>query len=144
MAQWDFDGDEAFFFFVAAVVTIVASLRWYLPLARVRRFGQRSAVRPLLAVTPPIAFLTLLIVLAQWSDPHSVQGHADYILLFLCGGGLWVFGAPLASTVLGVSARQDAVEHDNLAAGVAVSGAMLGATAIYAYANVGAGPTIWT
>src|SRR5437016_1020595 len=82
------------------------------------------------AVTRPAAFLILLIVLARWSDPHSVQGHADYILLFLCGGGLWVFAAPLASSVLGVSARQDAVERDSVPAGVAVSGAMLGAIAV--------------
>jgi uncharacterized membrane protein YjfL (UPF0719 family) len=144
MAQWDFDGDEAFFFFVAAIVTIVAAFRWYLPLARVTRFGQRPGVRPLLAITPVVAMLALLVVLVCWSDPKSVQGHPDYILLFLAGGGAWLFVASVASSVLGVSPRDDAIERGNLAAAIACAGALGGATAIYAFANVGAGPTIWT
>src|SRR3954452_45836 len=137
MAQWDFDGDEAVFFFVAAIVTIVAAFRWYLPLARVTRFGQRLGVRPLLAATPIVASFALLVVLLCWSDSKSVQGHSDYILLFLAGGGAWLYAASVASRVLGASPRDDAIERGNPAAAITCAGALGGAMAIYAFANVG-------
>jgi hypothetical protein len=50
----------------------------------------------------------------------------------------------LAIKFLGINSRDDAIERDNLAAAVAIGGWLLGASIIYAFSNIGGGPTIWT
>jgi uncharacterized membrane protein YjfL (UPF0719 family) len=144
MGNWDFDGDEAFFFLVATILGVVGLAKWYLPLARRTRLGERGPGRLMLGLTPPLAMGGLLFVLTQWADAKYVVGQLDYILLFFAGGLAWLTLAQWLIRLLGVDVRDDAVERRNSAAAVAASGALIGVTAIYAGCNVGAGPTIWT
>jgi uncharacterized membrane protein YjfL (UPF0719 family) len=144
MGNWDFDGDEFIFFIAAAILGLYGLYQWYGPLISATRLGRRGAARTLLGLTPPVAMVGLMVVLLHWSDPKYVVGHFDYQQLFAAGGLAWLTLALLAGSVLGVDVRDDAIDRDNPAAAVAGSGAAIGAMAIYAASNMGAGPTIWT
>jgi uncharacterized membrane protein YjfL (UPF0719 family) len=144
MGNWDFDGDEAFFFFVAGILGIIGLFKWYGPLVRRTRLGERGHGRLLLALTPVLAVAALIFVLTQWADPKYVVGQVDYILLFVAGGLAWLTVTRWLLRLVGVEAVDDGIERRNFAAAVAACGALIGAMAIYAGCNVGAGPTIWT
>lgn len=73
-----------------------------------------------------------------------VVGRLDYTILFMLGGGMWIFVASRFLEVLGISIRDDAIERNNLAALVAVCGILSGVGIVYALSNVGTGATIWT
>ena len=92
----------------------------------------------------PVPGLLLTYVVLQTLSDANVRGHFDYVLLFLVGAVAWLSIANLAMSVLGISSRDDAIERNNLAAAVAIGGWLLGAAVIYAFSNVGGGPTIWT
>jgi uncharacterized membrane protein YjfL (UPF0719 family) len=144
MGKWDFDDDEVLFFLVAGILGAIGLVRWYWPLMRETRLGERISRRQLLALTPLLALAGLWFVLNRWADPTEVVGHLDYILLFMAGGLLWLAFTPCTLPLLGVSVRDDAIERENTASALVACGALLGATTIYAACNVGAGPTIWT
>jgi uncharacterized membrane protein YjfL (UPF0719 family) len=144
MGKWDFDGDEAFFFFVATIFAVVGTFLWNVRLVRRTPIRKPIAQRFALASTPLIALAGLGLVLMRWADPKEVVGHLDYQLLFFVGGGAWLFWTILLMPMLGIGPLDDAIERANPAAVSAVCGALLGSMAIYAYSNIGAGPTIWT
>jgi uncharacterized membrane protein YjfL (UPF0719 family) len=144
MGNWDFDGDEAFFFIVAALIAFAGAIAWYVRIARFSHLGQTHHTRTLLAMTPLLASLGLLVVLRCWSDPKYVANQWDYFLLFLAGGVAWMWLIGGALPLFGISPRDDALERRNPAAAIVVAGALLGAMAIYAQSNIGSGPTIWT
>jgi hypothetical protein len=90
-----------------------------------------------------VALVPTFVVLQHWADPQVV-GHFDYTVLFMLGGGMWIFVASRFLMVLGISIRDDAIERDNPAALAAVCGILFGVGIVYALANVGTGATIWT
>ena len=141
--MWDFSGDEFFFFVVAGIVALVATVRWYYFVSRAKPF-RPSKVRPLLALVPPILLVLLTGVLQTLTDPVWVVGRLDYSLLFVAGGIAWMFLGAAAFSLLGVSALDDVLERENEAAAVVVVGGMTGVMLAYAGSNVGNGPTIWT
>jgi len=143
MADADFSGDEILFLLLAAAATAAGIIGWYSPIFRVRARGA-AANKLLLILVPPALLATLCFVLKRWADPKTVVGHWDYITLFLLGGSAWLTAAAWLARVFGISARDDAIERGNRAAAVAVCGALAGAMSLYAWCNVGAGPTIWT
>ena len=144
MGKWDFAADEVLFFASAAAAALIAAGLWYRNIARLRTVGGGRAIKLPLAVSPPLLLGALLYVLQHWADPKYVVGQLDYILLFLAGGATWLWIAAGISALIGVSARDDAIERGNAAAAITLCGALGGAMAIYAWCNVGAGPTIWT
>jgi len=144
MGKWDFSGDEVVFLLAAALVGLVGAALWYGRIARMRAARGGRASKLILTPLPPLALLALLYVLQHWADPKYVVGQLDYILLFMAGGATWLWIAAGISALMGVSARDDALERGNTAAAITLCGALGGAIAIYAWCNVGAGPTIWT
>ena len=143
--MWDFSGDEFLFFWAAAAVALVGTVRAGLML--IRTAPLRSNARPKLALAVVVAacLAGLWVVLRNWADPASVAGHFDFELLFIFGGIAWLllamrFGFPL----MGLSVRDDAIERQNLAATVAACGGVIGVMLAYAQSNIGGGPTIWT
>jgi len=83
-------------------------------------------------------------VLTRWADPLYVVGNLDYQLLFLSGGTAWLWVVAAVSPLLGISVTDDAIERSNPAAACVACGSILGVMAIYAWSNVGSGPTIAT
>jgi hypothetical protein len=96
-----------------------------------------------LLLLPPALLALTGLVLGRWAD-SQVVGHSDYILLFLVGNVAWLVAVWCFMPMLGISIRLDAIDRDNPAAMAAVCGALAGGSIIYALANVGGGPTIWT
>src|SRR5438876_5089056 len=111
MGNWDFDGDEAFFFFIASILGVVGLIKWYGPLAGKTHLGDRGKRRLLLGLAPPAAMAGLLFILTQWADPKYVVGQLDYILLFLAGGLALLALAAWMLRLLGVEVRDDAIER---------------------------------
>jgi uncharacterized membrane protein YjfL (UPF0719 family) len=143
--MWDFSGDEFLFFWAAAAVAVVGTVRAGLVMFRAAPL--RPNARPKLALASVLAasLAGLWLVLRNWADPASVAGDFDYELLFFFGGVAWLFvAARFAFPLLGMSVRHDAVERQNPAATVATCGGFVGVMLAYAQSNVGGGPTIWT
>jgi uncharacterized membrane protein YjfL (UPF0719 family) len=143
MSDFDFDGDEWLFFLAAAASTIGLIITYYLPLLSISPMKRSNLQRFALACLPLVALIPTYVVLQRWADPRVV-GHLDYTILFMLGGGMWIFVASRFLGVLGISIRDDAIERDNLAALVAVWGILCGVGIIYALSNIGEGATIWT
>jgi uncharacterized membrane protein YjfL (UPF0719 family) len=143
MSHFDFDGDEWLFFFAAAASAIVLIITYYPPLLLISPIKRSSVQRVALACLPVVALIPTYIVLQRSADPRVV-GHLDYTILFMLGGGMWIFVASRFLEVLGISIRDDAIERDNLAAMVAVWGILSGVGIVYALSNIGTGATIWT
>jgi hypothetical protein len=99
--------------------------------------------RGVLACIPALSIVPTYIVLQRWADAQVV-GHLDYIILFMVGAGAWILTASWFMPVFGISVRDDAIERDNPAALIAVSGMLLSVGTVYALSNIGTGPTIWT
>ena len=141
--MFDFDTGEWLFFGLAALVAGARSWDYWNPILRKSPLGAHRVNRLMMAAWPLSGLILTYIVVQTWGDPN-VRGHFDYVLLFLVGAVAWLGMADLAMSVFGISSRDDAIERDNLAATVAIGGWLLGASVIYAFSNVGDGPTIWT
>ena len=142
MSNFDFDGDEWFFLIAAAAGVVGLIKTYYFPLASISFIRKPSRRRLALAFLPLVALVPTFVVLDRWAD-HRVVGHFDYTVLFMLGGGMWMFVASQFLMVLGISITDDAIERDNPAAFVAVCGILFGVGIVYALSNVGRGATIW-
>jgi uncharacterized membrane protein YjfL (UPF0719 family) len=143
MSYFDFDGDEWLFFLAAAASVFILGIGYYRSLVSISPIKRSGRQRLALACLPVVALVPTYVVLQRWADPRVV-GHVDYAILFMLGGGMWIFVASRFLEVLGISIRDDAIERDNLAALVAVSGILSGVGIVYALSNIGRGATIWT
>jgi uncharacterized membrane protein YjfL (UPF0719 family) len=141
--MFDFNGDEWLFFFAASASIVGLAVIYYGPLLTIAPIKGSGLRRLALASLPLAALLPTYAVLKRWAD-YRVVGHFDYTLLFMLGAAMWIFAASRVLGLLGISIRDDAIERDNPAAVVAVSGILLGVGIVYALSNVGSGPTIWT
>lgn len=144
MGQWDFAGDELLFFLTATVTAVVGACFWYGALVRRTPLRRTAWIRTALGAAPVVALSGLWIVLTRWANPRYVVGHLDYQLLFLSGGMAWIWVVAAVSPLLGISVTDDAIERSNPAAACVACGSVLGVMAIYAWSNVGSGPTIAT
>jgi hypothetical protein len=142
--MWDFDGDEIAFFVFAGIVAFILAVKFLREIVTVSTLICPSHRRFPLVISPIICLTIIYFVLQNWSDPQTVRGHADYVSLFMAGGALWVLGSLVLARMMGISARDDAIERRNPAATAVIVGAMLGHTLCYAGSNIGSGSTIWT
>jgi len=140
----DFSGDEGFFLLVSLAVSLATGIAYYRPLLSIDRpTNRRLSCQILLSILPLGCPALTYLVLANWADPQ-VRNNGGYVFLFIVGGIAWFFAAAQWLRLLGLSFRDDAIERNNPAAAVAVAAALVAASIIYALANVGSGPTIWT
>ena len=134
--------DEIFALLVALVGTGWLLWRWILPLATVRTM-RGEAPRLVLACAMSAGFAWLLFVLTHWAA-RDVRDDWRYIGLFLACGAVFLGGALEWGALLAVHLRDDAIERMNMAAGFACAGLVAGMMLLFAGANIGEGPTIWT
>lgn len=137
------DGDELFALFSCGAIALSSGVRWYGAVLRVRFFINRWQQRLVLALFPIVCLIPLQVVLKFWAA-REVREGPEYDLLFLAGGAASLAFITFAIRLVGLSARDDALEARNPAAVTAVCGAWLGTTLCYTGANIGEGPTIWT
>jgi len=136
------DGDEVFALIACCIMGARFLFRWYRGIFLVTTIAASNVQRLVLAIVPMACLLLLQLVLSGWSA-HEVREGAEYDLLFMAGGAAWLGLAVGAAMILGISARDDAIESRNSAAVAAACGAMTGAMLCYAGANIGEGATIW-
>lgn len=143
MRNSEFSGDEIIFSFLSLVIAFGGAVMWYSPVIRMAMLG-RSRGRIIVALMPLLAISPLIPVLALWADPVYVVRDPAYQGLFAVGGLAWIWLAGALLPIVGLSVRDDALERRNRAAAIATGGMIVGAGIIYACANIGGGPTIWT
>jgi hypothetical protein len=141
--MFDFSDDESFCLFAGAVIAVIGIIRFYRPVFSIPLLGRSMTARIALAIVPLIGLGGIAAVLCRWADPQ-VRGHVDYVLLFLVVGAAWIFAAGWSLRLLGIGIRDDAVDRNNVAATIVAFGMLLAVAIVYALANVGGGPTIWT
>jgi uncharacterized membrane protein YjfL (UPF0719 family) len=120
-------------------------LNWCVRLFSVKSAQRKRAfgIRLLLGVWP-VGLLLALGVTLSIGAAREVREDLSYVALFVALGAVWLAGIAHGMALLGVSASDDAVERNNLAAAVAVTGALTGGLLVYGFANLGEGDTIWT
>lgn len=96
-----------------------------------------------------LAVLPLALVVALWGAlctgaGSDVREDVNYTALFWMLGVAGFVPTLRALAWLGVSAVDDAIERDNVAAGFAVAGTLIASAVCYTFANLGEGSTIWT
>jgi uncharacterized membrane protein YjfL (UPF0719 family) len=135
--------DETFALLAGGILALAGGALYYGPLVSVDSLGRNIGGKLLLAACPVLCLLLLWPVLLYLAAA-DVRNDLEYLFLFLVVGGAWMSGMTLLMPLLGLSVRDDAIEAGNGAAAVVVCGALLGVTLVFAGANIGEGPTIWT
>ena len=135
------DGD-----FLAGLVSVAAVIItwpvWYADLFRVNRLAARGSHRLVLGLTPIACLLLILLCLDRWSS-SAVRHNRLYILIYMFMGAATLGVSAQLFCVLGLSARDDALERRNVSAVIAVVGALLGVALCFAGGNIGEGPAIY-
>jgi uncharacterized membrane protein YjfL (UPF0719 family) len=134
-------GDETMVMLVSMVAGAIAWYWWYAA-TRVKTLAIRNTGRSLFVVTPPICLVLLFVVLRLWAA-DDVRYSGTYLAFYTFAGAAWVGFCALWLGFLGISPRDDAIERQNLAAALAISGAVVGITFSFAGANIGNGPGWW-
>jgi uncharacterized membrane protein YjfL (UPF0719 family) len=134
--------DEWVVFAASAVLAVAGWWHWYMPLTSVRRLGAAARGRRLLALTPLLCALALVAAL-RLAASFDVRDSSLYLTFYVVVGAAWVRLGSLLFPLLGLSPRDDVIERGNGAAALAVAGALLGLTFVFAGGNVGDGPGWW-
>lgn len=134
--------DETLVFLIGSVFGGVLWLRWYWQLMAIARLRARTEPRLILGMVPVLCAAILWLVL-RYLAAHDVRDVPIYLGFYLVLGAAWVAAAMQAMSLLGLSARDDALERHNPAATWAVAGGLVGLTACFAGANIGDGPGWW-
>ena len=135
-------GDEVIALIASFLFGLAGWKSWIGGLMFVQNLSRNSLNQALGWLAPLAAAAALFFVLSRWSS-HDVRDAPIYIFFYMVMGlgwaGLWNWILPYA----GLSFRDDALENENGAAGLAISGGLLGATFAFAGANIGDGPGWW-
>jgi hypothetical protein len=135
-------GDEFIALGASFLLALLGWRAWIGGLLSVQNLSRNTLNHALGWLAPLAAGGALYFVLSWWSS-HDVRDAPIYIFFYMAMGfgwaGLWNWLLPFT----GLSFRDDALENENGAAGLAISGGLVGATFAFAGANIGEGPGWW-
>jgi hypothetical protein len=124
---------------VFVLITVVSWVHWYW-VALLNTWMRGSAVCRFLVTMAPLVCVGILYgILAKWSSA-DVQSSAFYMGFYTLFGAAWVGGWRFWFVMCGISVRDDALERRNVAAALAVAGALVALTLCFAGGNIGDGP----
>jgi len=135
-------GDEIIALIVCVILGFIGWKDWLGGLVFLEPLTRRTATQILGWLLPPLAGLAMYYVLIKWSS-HDVRDNPTYIFFYLV---MWLGWTGLWNKLLpyfGLICRDDVLERDNTAAGLAIAGGLLGVTFIFAGGNIGDGPGWW-
>lgn len=135
-------GDEVLALIVCLVVGVVGWWPWLSGLLCLRGFAWRPGNKPHAILWPLVSAAAVLFVLFRWSA-HDVRGDPTYIFFYFAMWFGWVGALVRLLPYLGLSARDDLLERQNPAVGLAVGGSVLGGSLAFAGGNIGDGPGWW-
>jgi uncharacterized membrane protein YjfL (UPF0719 family) len=130
-------GDEVFVLVISAIMGVVG----WRSLLMLKPFP-RTATRVLGYVTPLLCAVILFGVLRRWAS-DDVRHDSTYLLFYMVFGFGWLGLMNRMLPYLGLLSRDDVLERGNLAAALAVSGALTGLTLAFAGGNIGNGRGWW-
>ena len=130
--------------FVTVASCLLGPVFWAVWWFRVRQAAppRSPAFANRLALTVVILLGFLMTVLTSIAS-EDVRQAPQYLFMYAVLGLAWLKIAELGFAYAGISARDDAIERSNVAAGEAVTGALVGVTLCYAGGNIGNGPGWW-
>jgi hypothetical protein len=129
-------GDEVAALIVSFIFGLSGWYRWLSGLLFLSRLSRRTSTQLLGWLAPPIAALITLFVLCIWAS-SDVTSSSTYIFFYMVMWYGWTGIWNLLLPYFGLSCRDDALERDNTAAGIAVAGGLLGVTFAFDGANIG-------
>jgi hypothetical protein len=134
---------EILIFIASGYYSAVSIYRWYNRIVCARHFEKSHTIEFTLGFLPVISFSIILYTLVELAS-FDVVGDSTYTIFYILLGFAWIFiGINLVFYFFDLSWIDDALQNRNKAALVAITGAFLGLTVIYAGANVGDGPGWW-
>jgi uncharacterized membrane protein YjfL (UPF0719 family) len=117
--------------------------KWYTPLFLKRPLNRNKTAKYTLGLLPVVSLCIILFTLKMLAS-FDVVDNFIYILMYVFLGGAWLFlGITLMSCIFDLSWLDDALNLNNTAALIAITGGFLGLTLIYSGANIGNGPGWW-
>ncbi len=125
--------------FLGVIVSLVLWPRFYKAIFQVHSFRPNKTHKALLAISPALCMLLIIMVLRRLSSP-DVRSDAEWIALYAMGGAAWLQMGLYLLSLFGIGAREDVLERQNPAAAWVVYGTLIGTALCYAGANVGSGP----
>jgi hypothetical protein len=131
-------------FVVGGVSFVVACLswgHWYRDLLNITRFGEPGRARMLLAAVP-ILSLTMIFLTVRSHAALEVRQSPVYLSLYTVLGAAWLGLSWSLAPWLGISARDDVLEHNNRAALWPTVAVFVAAASMYTGGNIGEGPGI--
>ncbi len=135
-------GEEIVVLCISAAATLFFAIAWL-----ISTFQAPPLVCPIGRRWPlwltPVACGAFLFIVLRHAAADDVTDDPKYIAMYLLLGIAWLGILQRFSVWYGLYARQDVVERRNTAAGIALSGYMLGITFSYAGGNIGNGPGWW-
>jgi hypothetical protein len=132
---------EIIIFLVTGFLSLLFLFRWYSYTFNNWPPTRARLARFLFGWLPFVAFMIIILTLMLLAS-FDVVGF--YILFYILIGYAWIYiGLILMSRYFDISWIDDALNLNNKAAVLAISGGFLGLTMIYAGANVGDGPGWW-
>jgi uncharacterized membrane protein YjfL (UPF0719 family) len=135
-------GDEVFALIVCLVLGCTGWASWLSGLFLIRSFARRTGAKPHAVLWPLLSAAVVLFVLCRWSS-HDVRSDPVYIFFYFVMWFGWTGILLKMLPYLGLNARDDLLERQNSAAGLAVGGALLGSTLAFSGGNIGDGPGWW-
>lgn len=135
-------GDEVFALVVSLVLGFIGWWPWISSVLFMREIASRRGGRILAVIWPLLAAACVSFVLFRWSS-HDVRSDPVYIFFYFAMGFGWTGVLLRTFPYLGLNARDDMFERQNVASGLAVGGALLGGTFAFAGGNIGDGPGWW-
>jgi uncharacterized membrane protein YjfL (UPF0719 family) len=135
-------GDEIFALIVCVVIGILGWKGWVGGLFLLTPLAWKKTTKLNAIVAPLVAAAMMFFVLRTWAS-HDVRSDFIYIFFYLVMWFGWTGAVQLVLPYVGLSGRDDLLERQNPAAGLAVSGALIGITLAFAGGNIGDGPGWW-
>jgi len=137
-----FDPDEFLLLAGSLIICVIGFIAWFRQLRPVSKLGAHPYQRLPLYAAFIVGVAVIVLVVWQWAD-QQIRDNSAYVLLVFLMGGAWLSVSTGFFHWLGIGLRTDAFEGRNVAASLALGGAILAVLLIFAAATAGAGPSFW-
>lgn len=137
------DEAELLVFAFSVYLTYRFIKNWYVPLVSIWPPVKRKAVRNTFGWLPTVSLGIILYTLTALAS-FDVVDSFGYILFYIIIGYAWLYlGLNFMAFFFNLSWIDDALNLNNKAALISITGGFLGLTILYAGANIGDGPGWW-